>query len=253
MKIFDSLWIAISTYSILPVPKTEWHPKARQNALCFLPVVGLFAGAAVYLWRRFCLTFAVEAAVFSAVATLLPLLITGGIHMDGWMDTADALSSRQSRERKLEIMKDSHTGAFAVIWCMAYLLLSYSLHWTLYFRDVWKLAALGFVLSRSLCALSAFILPNARNGGMLFAFTDRAKKHKAAASALLISLACMGGMFFLDLVRGLLSISAALLSFWRYRSMVKKQFGGVTGDTSGFFIQLCEISVLSALWLGGFV
>ena len=56
------------------------------------------------------------------MAVLIPVLVTGGIHLDGLLDTADALSSWQTRERRLEILKDSHAGAFAIIVCCGYFL-----------------------------------------------------------------------------------------------------------------------------------
>ena len=74
--------------------------------------------------------------LFAAAAACLPLLITGGIHMDGFMDTVDALASHQSRERKLEILKDSACGAFAVLYCGVYLLLSFALYYEGYGRRV---------------------------------------------------------------------------------------------------------------------
>ena len=52
-----------------------------------------------------------------------PIIITGGIHMDGFLDTQDALGSYQPRERRLEILKDSHAGAFAIISCAVYLMM----------------------------------------------------------------------------------------------------------------------------------
>jgi len=60
--------------------------------------------------------------LYAVVLTLIPVVITGGIHLDGLLDTADALSSYQPRERRLEILKDSHAGAFAIIVCCMYFL-----------------------------------------------------------------------------------------------------------------------------------
>ena len=75
-----------------------------KYALCFFPAVGVFCTGALWLWYALCCTLGVSGVLFAAVAAALPLLITGGIHMDGFMDTVDALSSHQSKERKLEIM-----------------------------------------------------------------------------------------------------------------------------------------------------
>ena len=112
MPLIKALVIAVSTYSALPVPQFEWDPDSQRFSICFLPAVGLLCGGALYGWHALCLLLRLPAALLAAVADSLPLLITGGIHMDGYMDTSDALASHQSRQRKLEIMKDCHCGAF---------------------------------------------------------------------------------------------------------------------------------------------
>lgn len=251
MKLFSSIWLTISTYSILPTPRIEWRGENMRGAICFLPLVGIFIGGALMLWQWLCIALKAEAALFAAVAAVLPLLLSGGIHMDGFMDTMDALGSRQSRERKLEIMKDPHTGAFAVMCCAAYLLLSFGLYWALYHRAAWWPVALGFILSRALCGLSALTLPNARNGGMLFEFTVQAKTRAAVVIMCALFLLCSAAMMMLNLWPGLSGTALTAAVFWRYRRMAIKQFGGVTGDTCGFFIQLCELCLLFGVWLGG--
>ena len=85
-----------------------------RYAMCFFPVIGAVIGGLLSLW--ICLTGDSTGSLFRAsVAVLIPLIVTGGIHLDGLLDTADALSSYKTMEEKLEILKDSHTGAFAII------------------------------------------------------------------------------------------------------------------------------------------
>ena len=163
--LFKSLLVALSTYSICPVPQFEWNERNMRYAICFFPAVGLFCGGALYGWYRLSAALEFSGVLFAVVAVCLPLLLTGGIHMDGFMDTADALSSHQSRERKLEILKDSHCGAFAVLYCIVYLLLSFGL-----FHEAYPAGAIAalcptYVLSRALSGLCAVNLPNARGSG----------------------------------------------------------------------------------------
>ncbi len=251
MNWINALLIALSTYSILPVPQVEWKQDSLQNALCFLPVVGVLVGGVLLLWQRLCLFLHAETAVFAAVAAVLPLLVTGGIHMDGMMDAADALASRQPKERKLEIMKDSHTGAFAVLWCAAFLLLCFGFYSALYETELLWPLWLCFVLSRALCIFCAFTLPNARGGGMLSAFTQDRKNKLAIGSMALVALLSIAGMVWLQWRVGLCCgiIAAGYLLF--YRRLATREFGGVTGDTSGFFVQTCELLLLMGVWLGG--
>ena len=122
MRLFESLLIALSTYSAVPVPQLDWNEKNMRYAICFFPAVGVLCGAALWLWAVLAQATGMSCVLFAAIAACLPILVTGGIHMDGYLDTVDALSSHQTCEKKLAIMKDANCGAFAVIYGGVYLL-----------------------------------------------------------------------------------------------------------------------------------
>ena len=117
MRIIKSFFIAFSMYSKIPMPQFEWKDEDIRYALCFFPWVGTVIGVLWYLWKWICARFGVGTLCYTVVGTAIPILITGGFHVDGFLDTCDALHSYQPRERKLEILKDSHIGAFA---CLLY-------------------------------------------------------------------------------------------------------------------------------------
>jgi adenosylcobinamide-GDP ribazoletransferase len=121
---FRSLIAAFSMFSRIPMPKIRGEGNARYM-MCFFPLVGVVLGGVV--WCGFSiLSRSVGEARFltAAILTVLPILITGGIHMDGWMDTHDAIHSWKGREERLAILKDPHVGAFAVISAIGYMLLT---------------------------------------------------------------------------------------------------------------------------------
>ena len=152
MHVFRSLCIAFSTYSRIPVP---------QVALCDALGFG--------------------ALLRGAVGALLPVLVTGGIHMDGFMDTSDALASWQSPEKRLEILKDSHVGAFAVLGCAGYLLLDAALLSEL--PTTLAPMMIGcFMLSRACSAWAMSAFRNARPKGMLDAFAQAAQRRMLTIS-----------------------------------------------------------------------
>lgn len=248
-----SLWVALSTYSAIPVPQFEWDNRTTKYVICFFPVVGVFCGLLLAAWYWLCSTLQTGGLLFSAVAAALPLLITGGIHMDGYMDTVDALSSHQSRERKLEIMKDSHCGAFAVIYCGIYLLLMVGLLHELYTqKQIWVVCP-GYILSRSLSGLCAVNFSNARKNGMLADVTQNLQKNVTNLVLSIIVIVSCCGMVVLDPIPGFVGIICAFLWVLCYRHITKQQFGGVTGDTMGFFLQICEMLILAGIWMGGIV
>lgn len=251
MRFLEPMWIAISTYSVLPAPRFDWNERNMRFSICFLPLVGLIIGVALCLWAWVAKALAVDGILFAAVATALPVLLTGGIHMDGFMDTVDALASNQPREKKLAILKDPHTGAFAVIYCGVYLLLSFGLYYALFQTDALLIVCFGFVLSRALAVLSAVTLPNARKEGMLCAFTEHAHKRAVMLAMAIVALLTAGGMMWISSVIGGFAAGGALLAFLAYRAMAIKQFGGATGDTTGFFLQSSELALLFGVWIGG--
>ena len=253
MRFFETLLVALSTYSAIPVPQFEWNEKNTAYPLCFLPVVGVLCGGVLLAFYALCLYLHASALFFAAVGVCIPLLLTGGIHMDGYMDTVDALSSHQTRERMLEILKDPHCGAFAVIYCGIYLLLNAALLSQIYQQGSVLLFCLIFVLSRCLSGLCAVNLPSARKNGMLAAFTEHTRRSRSnIALGIVLAVTC-GVMIAVNWKLVWFPLAAAALWVLIYRAVVLRRFGGVTGDTAGFFLQMCELLSLLGLWIGGIV
>lgn len=253
MVFFESLLVALSTYSAIPTPQFEWNERNMKYSFCFLPVVGVLVGLLLWGWLAVARALSLSSLLFAAVACCLPLLLTGGIHMDGYMDTCDALASHQTRERKLEIMKDPNCGAFAVIYCAVYLLLQGGMLAQLYEMGGVLLLCPGYVLSRACGTLCGVTLPKARKSGMLSAYTrDNATKVTVAVMALVI-LAAAAFSLWLSPLAGAVALVFVAVTVLSYRAMAMRLFGGVTGDTTGFCIQLCELMFLAGALVGGLV
>lgn len=115
MKYIQAFFMSLGMFSSIPCPYRPWNEKVRRLMLAFFPLVGLVIGLIWYgLWLLLD-WMDIPLQLQAAVMMLYPYLITGFIHLDGFMDTSDALLSRRPLEDKLRILKDSHTGAFAVI------------------------------------------------------------------------------------------------------------------------------------------
>lgn len=240
-----SVIIAFAMYSKLPMPRVDWEKKALSWALCWFPLVGLFIGAALWLWLALAHWLGFGDIFTAAFALLLPIALSGGIHLDGFCDTCDALSSHQSREKKLEILKDSHTGAFAIICCGLYLLVFFAAWCQVEAAGRTALVlGLGPVLSRSLSGLFAVTLPNARGTGLLATFTGPMDAAKARVVLAVWAIAAAAVMVFLSPWTGVGVLAGAALACVYYVATAKRQFGGVTGDLAGFFLQLCELGMV---------
>ena len=240
-----SVIIAFAMYSKLPMPRVDWEKKALSWALCWFPLVGLFIGAVLWLWLALARWLGFGDVFTAAFALLLPIALSGGIHLDGFCDTCDALSSHQSREKKLEILKDSHTGAFAIICCGLYLLVFFAAWCQVEAAGRTALVlGLGPVLSRSLSGLFAVTLPNARGTGLLATFTGPMDAARARVVLAVWAIAAAAAMVFLSPWTGVGVLAGAALACVYYVATAKRQFVGVTGDLAGFFLQLCELGMV---------
>lgn len=250
MKCFESLIVALSMYSKIPMPHIEWTKENMRYALCFFPAVGAAVGAVLWGWYYLSGLMPVGNILRTAILVLIPVLVTGGIHLDGLLDTADALSSWQTRERRLEILKDSHAGAFAIIVCCGYFLAAFGI-WSEADADSVVVLSIGFILSRALSGFGISSFPCAKSSGLAAAFAEGADKTKCRY----ILLAEAGaGIFFMvlyDQRRGILAAAAAVAVCLMCRRMAMRKFGGITGDIQGFFLQMCELAMAYAVILGG--
>lgn len=237
-------------YSKIPMPRVEWRDENRRYALCFFPLVGAVIGALFLLWRLICRECEIGLLLNSAVCTAIPILVTGGIHLDGFCDVSDAVSSYAEKSRKLEILSDPHIGAFAVIKLAVYLLIQTALFSELSEFRAELVIALGFVMSRALSGLAAVVFDNAKRSGSLWAFTEPAHRTVTLGVLGAVIVICFVAMMITSPLCGGAAVIACIAAFTWYRLYSYKQFGGVTGDTAGWFLQICELCILAAAVIG---
>lgn len=240
-KIFKSIAVAFSIYSIIPMPKFVWASEDMEYHLIFFPWVGGVTGLAEWFWMWIVRKAGIGVPAFAAVGVVIPLLITGGFHMDGYLDTMDAVHSWKPEKEKLKIMEDPHIGAFAVVWAGILLLLSYVGTSELRVEKICASWCWIFFLSRTLSGIGVITIPSAKKDGMLQTFADTAKR-RAVLSVLGIELVvCAGFMTGCGGVSGIIMMAAGILCFLWYRAWSLRKFGGITGDLAGFFVCVSEL------------
>lgn len=248
-KIIHSIIMTFSMYTKLWMPRVEWSKENKRYAFAFFPLVGVVEFVLLLvgygIWNRIQTGKESQMIFLGILLTWLPILYTGGIHMDGFMDTCDALGSHASKERKLEIMKDSHIGSVAVLCCASYLLVYY-----LGMREIRieQLQIFGFTLiaQRAICVLCLLYVPGAKANGLAADFVQSSDIQNSKRLLYLFLAFAFLGMGYLSLHMVLVFSGYYLLATLWYVKKMRKEFGGLTGDTSGFFLQTLEIG---ALWL----
>lgn len=246
MSIINSFFIALSMYSRIPIPRVDWEKENMRYAMCFFPMIGVVIGAVMYLAGWLLDKAAVGTLFRGVVFTLIPIIITGGIHMDGFMDTMDALGSWGDREKKLEILKDSHAGAFAILGMGCYLMWSVAV-WSELPAEVLRVCGVGFVLSRALSGFSVVTFPAARNSGLLKMFQDGAQKKVVRITMCLYVAAAVIMMAVMNARAMTGAVIGVMIAFLYYIVVSRKQFGGVTGDLAGFFLETAELAMFTGI------
>lgn len=244
MNILQTLAVAFSMFSALPMPQFEWNKKNMRFALAAFPLVGVVIGLAMYGWTYCVDWLCLPGVLRGAGLCLLPAVITGGIHLDGFADTWDALSSHGSVEKKQAILKDPHMGAFAAIHLCMYFLFSFGLWSSAVSLNVAQFVSM-FVFSRALSGLAVATFPMAPHTGLAHTFADAADKGRVAV-ILFLQTAIFGGILCIGGISGIAMVLAALTVFAYYRTGLQRQFGGISGDLAGWFLQMAELAMLAA-------
>ena len=244
MTVLQTIAVAFAMFSAVPVPQFEWNGKNMRYALCAFPLVGTACGLCWLVLAVLPLPTFLRGACFC----LTPVAVTGGIHLDGYADTCDALASYGDAVKKQEILKDPHCGAFAVIRLCAYFVFDLALCVTLTpSMKAVACAGLGFVLSRALSGWAIASLPLAKDTGLAHPFASAADKRTVGRILAVLAVVLAAVQIVIGGWAGLAMAGLAGLSLWRYAHVAAKQFGGISGDLAGWFLQICELWQLAAL------
>lgn len=244
MSWLNSMFIAFATYSRLPVPNVDWDSKYMKYSICYFPLVGVPIAVLEILAWYVSNAFGWAETFRSALMVAIPLIVTGGIHLDGYCDTSDAMNSYQPKEIKLEILKDSHIGAFALIKTITYIVLYFGAVSNL--KDLKSVTIYGiiFCMERALSGLSVVNFKNARGDGMLYSFSSVAEKRVVNITMVCYLAVCVTLMGVLNWKSCIVNVALSVVIFAYYRKMSYKTFGGITGDLAGYFLQICELVLL---------
>ncbi len=252
----SSFIIAFALYSKIPMPKVDWNEKNMKYAICYFPLVGAVIGILEIGCFLLCDDLKIDTLLRSILLTAIPIMVTGGIHMDGFLDTVDARSSYGNRVEKLKILEDPHAGAFAIIKGILYFILQIG-----FFSEISKhgiqILAAGFVISRALSGFALATWKSAKETGLLASFSKGADKkivrffmiaYVIAVTALAIWYVSKAGTLMAGMiVFVILTVCVVVFVYYRYFSY--REFGGITGDLAGYFLQMIELTFLISIVL----
>lgn len=247
-RVMDTCFVSFSMFSAWKVPFVSWDEKNTRFMLLAFPLVGAVCGFGFCLLSDYLGRFGFS-PLFSAIClTFFPVVFTGGIHLDGYCDTLDGLSSHQSRKRQLEILSDPHVGVFAVMGLVAYLGLFCGILYELEMESSYYLYFMGiFVISRCVSGICLVSLPSAKSEGLAVTFSAQSDGRLVLRGLWLVLGLCFGLFFAQGLLSGLCLMGASLLVLYRWQKRVYTFYQGVTGDLLGYLSQTMEFYLFLTL------
>ena len=238
-RLLDDLWSGFALLSRLPVP--DHHGSGADSAWAW-PLVGAVLGGIAALVGGVALWLGFTPGVVAGLVLTLGAILTGGLHEDGLSDTADGLFGGWTRERRLEIMKDSRVGSYGVLALVLITLIRWSALTTILAGgSPWVLVAVG-AISRAPMAVVMSALPNARDNGLSHATGRPSGTVALAGVALAVGIALLFAGWGMVAMLMLVAAVTALLA----RS-AQARIGGQTGDILGATQQLAEATALAVL------
>jgi len=238
-------WIALQFLSSLPI-RLPGMPEPRElgRSLLFYPLVGLLFG--VILWAVNWLLLGTPTLLHAALLLSLWVLLSGGLHLDGLADSADAwLGGFGDRERTLTIMKDPRSGPIAVVTLVLVLLLKFTALLALIGQPDSLALIIVPLIGRSALLGLFLTTPYVRAGGLGQALADHLPRSAGRQVLAVSALACV----LIAGLSGVLAVVLAVLGFVWLRQVMLRRLGGTTGDTAGAMLELLEVAVLVGLAL----
>ena len=241
---FHAFIMCQSMFCAIPAPQL-WDEKAKDKMLLFLPVVGLEMGAIWTALAWLCSFVHLPSLVTGLILCAYPYIVTGFIHLDGYMDVTDAVKSWRDLERRREILKDSHVGSFAVIGIVLLMLAQFSL-----FASAPETAdhlILMFIPAVSRCCSALAVTGLKPMSTSQYADRRKPKFH-------MVALAVMLGIFlaagFLFCGKYGIALIGCLAGYGLALRRAYKALDGMNGDISGYALtlgELCAVAVYALI------
>ena len=246
-KLIKAFCMSFSMFCAIPTPFSHvWEDSVRSLMLVVFPFVGTIVGG-IWALTAFLLDKINCPQMFAAAAlALMPYLLTGGIHLDGYMDCCDAIFSRRPLEKKREILKDSHVGSFAVIALATLFMFSFAAFANRN-GEAWPLILIC-TISRACSAIGVSTLRPMGHSEYAGNFQKGISKSNiiALCAILIVSVALSGYLFS---IRGIVIAFATILGYVASTAYAFKNLDGFSGDVTGFGHTIAELCGIFALTL----
>lgn len=235
-----SFLLAMQFLTVLPLKVKQFSEKKIAWALAYFPVVGLLLGLMLVGLNSLLSILGIPLVVVNIVLVIALIIFTGGMHLDGLADTADAFLSGKAKKEMLEIMRDSHIGVMGVLALISIILLKVGLLSSVNVAAKPAALMLMCILSRWSVVLIMYLFPYARQEGKAKLFIQGMNLKIFILSTITVIICS----FLIWYIQGLIALLIVTLCAYAIGKFVSRKIGGVTGDTLGATIEVMEIATL---------
>ena len=238
--------LALQFLTIVPLKIKEVSEKKIAGAMIYFPFVGLLLGMALSGINTLLLILNLSPLAVNIILAVILTCLTGGMHLDGLSDTADAFLSGKTRDEMLAIMRDPHIGVMGAISIISVLLLKVGLLGAVAAPLKTTALLLACVLSRWSSVLAIFLFPYARKDGKAKAFIQGMNLKIFVLSSIMVLVFA----FAIWRLKGILALLIVAGCTYLGSKFASRKIGGITGDTLGAAIELTEIVTLFMVCIG---
>lgn len=248
MKQIIGFFMAWGCFSTIPCPYKKWSEASRNWMLAMLPFVGLIIGGLNVALYKIGELADFPQIIMAALLTAVPFVLSGFIHLDGFMDCNDAILSRRDLAERQRILKDSNVGAFAVIMTILLFMFAFAgSYGLLETGQMARIIILGFLpyVTRAIAVTEVFYSKPMGTSQYAKSYLAEEKRFCAKISTVVHSLVILGVMVLMIIlkvdVRVVLTIPVVIVGQFIGAAYGKKQLGGMNGDISGYSITWGEL------------
>jgi adenosylcobinamide-GDP ribazoletransferase len=246
MKFIKGFYMSLGMFCGVPLPFYIWEEKLGPIMVAALPVVGLVVGLLWYLLALASLALPISVMLSAAAITLAPFFAAGFIHLDGYMDTSDAVLSYRSIEERQRILKDPLVGSFAVVMLAILFLAQFAaMHTVVENGQYLALIILISVISRCCSAFSVFFLRHSHQSNYASMMSQNISVGNKLFVVLVAAVAAHLSYLYAGNV-GSTVVVTVILSYAFAMKRVYKSLDGISGDLLGYSMVISEVCGLIA-------
>ncbi len=242
--------LAWQFFSAIPVKKQlEMNAKSVTWMYAFLPIIGLIMGALLSGGTYLLWSYSNISNVLIAILLVVGMIfLTGGLHLDGWIDMSDAFFSYGEKEKRLEILDDPRTGAFGVISVVCLILLKIGFIYEMLEKGQFdSLPFIVFIpfIARVGMLIYFLTMPTSKQKGLAAYFKGVVVPKQLKTILCFFSIIVFAAWLYFELFHFFIFVLIMLCAVFLYRKWSMKHFGGMSGDLLGAFGEGMEV----LLWL----